>query len=815
MQESVLPGIEQISRRTRGERYTLFAGVLAGLIIIVTTLEVLTRIEAQSRAEIERTLTTVLAATHESLQVWRNKHQERITRYIKDELAWTTAIEVQLDNYSHQVLLFDSPILKYLRQELGSFVSEYGYQGFFVIAPDYVNIASARDVNIGKTSLLVNEGDFLNRVFQGETLFSRPVHSDVPLPDADAHMKDGQPTMFVASPVRDEWGRIIAALAFRIAPAQDFARITRLGHIGNSGETYFFDHGGRLLSGSRFEEQLRTIGLLKPGESSLLNLELRNPGGDMTQGFRPGVARAEQPLTRMAEVAILGQDGIDLDGYRNYRGVPVVGGWRYQPHAGMAIATEIDKEEAYKIFHVTRYLLLIAMGITVVLLSALLGVLATGRRQAWVLAERMTEDLRMQKQILEAEVENRKTSEQRVRERQELIGQVINNIPHFVFWKGRDLIYMGCSRNFAELADVGSSENIIGKTDCDLPWKREEADFYRKIDREVMESDIPQLDIEETIHKSDGSKAVLLTSKVPLHDAAGRVIGVLGIFADITKRKLSEEELRQHRDHLQKLVTEQTADLLLAKEAAETANQAKSIFLANMSHELRTPMHSILGFSEMGERKVDTAQKEKLHHYFKRINESGQRLLVLLNDLLDLSKLEAGGMEFDFEEHDLEAVINIVVIELDELLRKKSLNLLVEQVELNPMAELDRSKIVQVINNLLSNAIKFTPEGCGITVSIGEAELPADQEHADSATIPAISVTVANEGSDIPEEELDAVFDKFVQSSKTRSDAGGTGLGLAICKEIIEGHGGTIRAVNRLEGGVEFTFCIPRQIIPL
>ncbi|MEN8166696.1 MAG: ATP-binding protein [Pseudomonadota bacterium] len=272
----------------------------------------------------------------------------------------------------------------------------------------------------------------------------------------------------------------------------------------------------------------------------------------------------------------------------------------------------------------------------------------------------------------------------------------------------------------------------------------------------------------------------------------------------------ANQEIIETNQMLEAKVMERTAELQRAMQLAQQANQAKSEFLANMSHELRTPMHAILSFAKLGEKKIATAPQEKLKTYFSNIDESGQRLLSLLNDLLDLAKLEAGRMQLELGRHDLKTVVEMGVTELSGLAMQKSLKLEMLSGEMDTVAEFDPEKMLQVVLNLLSNAIKFTPEGKGIWVSFAEASLPEGRRRTDNGRVPSLSLTVSDQGIGIPEDELETVFDKFVQSSKTRSGAGGTGLGLAICKEIIEGHNGKIQATNKPEGGAVFTFAIPR-----
>jgi PAS domain S-box-containing protein len=306
----------------------------------------------------------------------------------------------------------------------------------------------------------------------------------------------------------------------------------------------------------------------------------------------------------------------------------------------------------------------------------------------------------------------------------------------------------------------------------------------------------------------DGRRAVLMLSMFPVI-VEGVVLELFSMAVDVSARHEAERLLAMHRDNLQRLVDERTAGLLRAKQDLEHALQARSEFLANMSHELRTPMHAVLSFAQLGEERAGQGATEKLRDYFARIVQSGERLLALINNLLDLSKLEAGKMLLDMRERDIVDLIHETAGELELLAGKKSVRFALPPRNVPMRIELDSERMRQVLSNLLSNAIRFSPEGGRIEVGLAPATIRMGRRATDSTERPALRLTVNDSGQGIPPAELEAVFDKFVQSSTTRTGAGGTGLGLAICREIVLAHQGTITAFNRAEGGATFEVVLP------
>jgi PAS domain S-box-containing protein len=269
-----------------------------------------------------------------------------------------------------------------------------------------------------------------------------------------------------------------------------------------------------------------------------------------------------------------------------------------------------------------------------------------------------------------------------------------------------------------------------------------------------------------------------------------------GTVTDIGDERRAREELRRHRDHLAELVEERTAGLNRAMQEAERSNRAKSEFLANISHELRTPMHAIVSFANFGVEKFATVAPERLLGYFQRISGSAARLLKLLNDLLDLSSIEAGRMTIQFTKVDVEALVRIAAEELDSLAQSRGIRIAVNMAEAGGSmhASWDAARMLQVLRNLIGNAVKFSPENAGAVIEVSACHSSCQRDEPAPDPGQAIEIKVRDHGIGIPEDELESVFDKFIQSSRTNSGAGGTGLGLAICREIVRLHGGTIRA---------------------
>jgi serine/threonine protein kinase len=330
-------------------------------------------VENGTKREMAANLVTILNADVAALEIWLKNEKTHVLSIADDtHVRALVARLVELASLpdTTEATLLRAPELVELRENLDPWLNAEGYQDFLVLAADGMVVAGKGDEWVGKSPPADKLTEF-QPVFEGRPVVSRPAKSLILLPDAEGELKAGVPTMFAAAPVRGPDDEVIAALSLRIRPEEEFTEILHVAQAGESGETYAFDSDGLLLSQSRFDDQLKQIGLLPDdGQTrSILNLQIRDPEVDMTAGNRPAKRRSEQNLTRMAADAAAGNPGVDVDGYRDYRGVEVVGAWKWLPEYGFGVATEVDVAEAYQ----TLYFLRTAFGLLFALVVAASG----------------------------------------------------------------------------------------------------------------------------------------------------------------------------------------------------------------------------------------------------------------------------------------------------------------------------------------------------------------------------------------------------------------------------------------------------------
>lgn len=363
------------------------------------------------------------------------------------------------------------------------------------------------------------------------------------------------------------------------------------------------------------------------------------------------------------------------------------------------------------------------------------------------------------------------------------LNSIVNNLPHYLFWKNTDTRFVGCNKIFLQSTGLSSPDDLIGKTDYDMPWKSM-ATTYRKDDLDIIASGKPKLDYEEIQPQSDGTEKIMLVSKTPLFDKE-KVIGVLCIYTDITERKRIEKEF------------------ILAKEKAEAANRAKTDFIHNMEHDIRTPFNGIVGLASiLFDQEVDPHRKELISDILHCTRE----LLDYSNTVLDFSRIELGSLPLLAKKFDLKKLLDGLMNMEIPAAKLKALDF---SLSLHPDVPCtligDRYRLQRVLINLLSNAIKFTKEG-HVSLEVRLAR------QVDPRNI-ILQFIVKDTGIGISKEVQNTIYEKFSRvTPSSRGHYKGQGLGLPIVKRFIHEMEGDIEVESVLGEGTRFICTLPFKL---
>lgn len=395
--------------------------------------------------------------------------------------------------------------------------------------------------------------------------------------------------------------------------------------------------------------------------------------------------------------------------------------------------------------------------------------------------------------------EERRRAEERYR-------SIVENAGEGIFQTSADGSYITANPALARIYGYASPAELMENvTDVERqiyvePRRRQE--FVRELQERDRVSNF-----ESRVFRRDGSMIWISENARAVRDEAGQLLHYEGTVVDITARKRAEEEirvreseLRRHRDHLEDMVHERTVRLHRANEALERevaerkrAEQLKDELVSTVSHELRTPLASLRGFTELLLHRE--FPRERQQEFLRIIHEESLRLGRLIDNFLDLQRMEAGRQPYELVATDLASLLHEAVTLFG--LHSSRHRIVVEVEDALPMVRADGDRIRQVLANLLSNAVKFSPDG-------GEVRVRARCEGA------RVVVSVSDRGIGIEPEALDGLFRKFHRLPNAEAHGiGGTGLGLALVREIVEAHGGRVEVASRLGEGSTFGFALP------
>ncbi|HED12806.1 MAG TPA: response regulator [Gammaproteobacteria bacterium] len=762
--------------------HALFAILV--IIVIVTAGFAIARFEQRDTQTIAKSLQVGLKNTHVNIR-------NHLANLKKAAIIWANhrlvdmEISKLLGEPNDAKTLINNRAQRTLREWLVPELGDVGYLDFDVIGKDNINLASTYDDHIGVINSLVAQGNFLQRVRAGETLVSLPQQVDMHYRNTAEITDKLRPSMFIATPVKNDSGAVIAILVFRLDPDKSFTPVFEQTRVGESGETYAFNKNGRMISESRFNEQLRKIGLIT-GQHSTLLVELRDPGGNMVSGYTPSLPRNLQPLTRMAQSATAGESGMDLTGYNDYRGVPVVGAWLWDNKLNFGIATEVNKEQAYASFGSTRFTIITFTALILAVLLLLAAVTSRARRRI---------------ELSEAKYRNSINSTTEGYCRVDAKGRV------------REVNHAFCKM-------LGfQSEEIVGKPlseFCD-----EESRILDKESRILLEQKLASF--KTTAHRTyesgfcnqQGKTVYVAINATTIRNRQGEVAGSFAFITNITDNKRYEKTLfaanheleinntllAETTEQLEMAALEQvqlSANLVLARDRAVAASRAKSTFLSSMSHELRTPMNAILGFAEMLEfnpkEPPTKTQKISIGHIIK----GGRHLLQLINEILDLAKIESGKMALSITDVSARAVLDECLALTLTMVERREIEVIIA-ASFNTVGSVraDHMRFRQSLLNLISNAIKYNHQQGKLTFDCHEN--PGGMLH----------ITVTDTGVGISADQLDELFKPFTRLGEENSAIEGTGIGLTITKQLIERMGGRIGVDTDIGKGSTFWIELP------
>ncbi|NWF39206.1 PAS domain S-box protein [Mariprofundus sp. NF] len=344
--------------------------VLALSLILAATFGAIHIIKIGYDQRVSSELTTLLNSTDESIHLWsRDRKAVAENLALDDDILAATKTLLQLP--TDQQSLIESPAQETVRRLFRGFLKGGNLRGFFILDSNNISLASSRDINVGVENLLTRQPDTLKKMWRGEVVMSRVQRSDVPMLEQQAIETGTRDlNMFVGAPIRDADGKVIALLTLRIDPNETLFALLHQARLGKTGEAYIFDQQGLMLSPSRFRKDLISLGLINPAESSVSKVYIRDNS-----------SASSKRLNRMASSAVQGEERVDLSGYPDYRGIPVVGAWKWEKELELGLAVEQDFDEAYTIYFTIRSLLIFAAAVAFFAILMLAISFGRGRRE--------------------------------------------------------------------------------------------------------------------------------------------------------------------------------------------------------------------------------------------------------------------------------------------------------------------------------------------------------------------------------------------------------------------------------------------------
>ncbi|OLF80650.1 hypothetical protein AWH62_14975 [Maricaulis sp. W15] len=646
-------------------------GLVAVTCIFIVALAVMAgegRLMSSARETNLRTLETVRSNTRQRFELWAQS-RENDARVWAENSRLQAAVEGLVD-MPVPAALASSPEQQWLRETLGPWLTEYGYRGFLLLAPNGTTLGAMRDNDLGQPSLVL---DLVNadRLATTGVVLTRPHIVDlVDITDANGvDSVDEEILMYAVAAIRDG-GELLGYLALRIDPLSEYTATFRVGRTGVSGETFAIDRDGRLLTETRYGEELVAADLLVEGHPSILHVEVRDPGVDVTMGGIPSRPYAEWPLTEAARGVIADGQGHNLQGYRDVRGVLVMGAWDWDPARDIGIITEVELGEAMAGANNARAVLrvfAVAMALSFILLAVLFSAhRSITRRRA-----------------------------QATHEANQRLSQILMTAAEGIYGIDGDGVVTFINPRACAMLGYHEDELIGKNMHAVVHHSRRDGSIYPREECPIHCAGVPAESPDGDVFWTKNGQPIPIESASSPIDPLDKSVGAVVTFRDVTNRKRDELALRRYAQELKR------------------SNSELQEFAYAASHDLQEPLRKIQAFGERLNNKCYDALDDTGRHYLERMVDASTRMRRLIDDLLSYSRVNS--KTTSFLPVDMSAVVADVLSDLEPRINAEDAKIRVGEL---PAIEADPGQMHQLFLNLLANALKFRRPGVQPSISI-------------------------------------------------------------------------------------------------
>ena len=729
----------------------ILPGILAVGFIIIVALAVMAGergLMSSARTTNQATLETVLANTFQRYEDWAAQQESHVR-------IWSQDVDVQgavreLNFLPAATSLRASPLQVELSVMLTPWLDEYGYTGFSAVSADGIVLAGNASEVLGAPSLAMTHVNMERLRANGVTL-SAPYISDE-LGEADEHGLLERPLMHAVSLIEDGED-LLGYLVFDLDPRLQYTATFQVGRTGASGDTFVVDDQGRLLSSSRYEDIMIAEGLLVESHPSLLHLEVRDPGLDLTVVGRPQRPYSEWPLTYAAADVVSGNSGTNLRGYRDLRGKLVMGAWQWFPERNFGIVTEVEVSEALAGANQARAVLRV-FAVAMALSFILLAVLFSAHR-----------NISRQRALVTHEAKQR-------------FSQILMTAAEGIYGIDGDGRVTFINPRACEMLGY-VEEELIGKAMHSMAHhSHRDGSLYPKEECPVHTHGVPIEETDEEVFWTKNGQPIPVEFSTSAIDPDNPGAGAVITFRDITKRKRDEQALRRYAQELKR------------------SNAELQEFAYAASHDLQEPLRKIQAFGERLNNKYAPALDDTGRHYLERMVNAAGRMRRLIDDLLSYSRVNS--KTTSYLPVELAGVVADVLSDLEPRIASEDAKIRVGEL---PAIEADPGQMHQLFLNLLANALKFRRTGVTPNITI-----EGNVEVGEAGAVARISIT--DNGIGFEPRHAERIFGMF-ERLHGREEFDGTGVGLATCRKIAERHAGELTAWGEPDAGAVFTLLLP------